>query len=78
MSILAASPQKRRPDAMAGNTPPRKRTQALKTDSPSTPPVAFEKPKRSPLWFFIWAVLAIGLIGNISIVAYLFLGMVWR
>jgi hypothetical protein len=50
----------------------------LKAKRPSPPPVPFAKPKRSPLWIFIWVVLAVGLIGNLSIVGYLFLGMLSR
>lgn len=52
----------------------------MKAKRPSPPPVPvpFAKPKRSPLWVFIWVVLAAGLIGNLSIVLYLFLGMLSR
>ncbi|ALN73860.1 MULTISPECIES: hypothetical protein [unclassified Aureimonas] len=48
----------------------------MKAKRPSPPPAPFSKPKRSPLWLFIWVVLAFGLIGNLSIVGYLFLGMI--
>ncbi len=54
----------------------RKGPVVLKAKRPSPPPAPFSKPKRSPLWLFIWVVLAFGLIGNLSIVGYLFLGMI--
>ncbi len=49
----------------------------LKTDRSPPQAAAFRKPKRSPLWIFVWLVLAVGLIGNLAIVAFLFLGMLW-
>ena len=50
--------------------------QALTRDLPSEPNA--KSSKRSPVWLAIWAVVAIGLVGNLSIVAYLFLGSVMR